>query len=221
MKKKYVLCYGDSNTWGVSPTKDGMFKPLVRLDEDKRWTGIAQNDLGDEYKLLVDGNCGRTTVWDDPIEGDKSGLKYLTPCLWAQMPLDLVIIMLGTNDLKPRFAVTAWDCAAGIETLIKVVRNSGCGYNGTCPPILIMSPIHVKPDRSGTWLHEMFGGPERAAMSTEFAKYYKRIADGYNCYFLDAAQYAGPCDEDGIHINPPDHFPLGHAVADKIREILG
>ena len=221
MKRKYVLCYGDSNTWGVSPTRDGMFKPLKRLPEDERWTGIAQNILGDGYDLIVDGNCGRTTVWDDPIECDKNGKEYLRPCLWSQMPLDLVMIMLGTNDLKPRFAVTAWDCAAGIETLIKIVKNSGCGYNGTTPPILIISPIHIKSDRSGTWLHEMFGGPDRAAMSHDFAKYYQFIADGYGCYFLDAAQYASPCNEDGIHINPPDHKPLGQAVADKIKEILG
>jgi lysophospholipase L1-like esterase len=220
MVKKYVLCFGDSNTWGVLPTRNGMFQPLIRLEEDKRWTGIAQNELGEGYKLLVDGNCGRTTVWEDPIEGDKCGKEYLRPCLWSQMPLDLVVIMLGTNDLKPRFALSAWDCAAGIEVLIKIVRQSGCGYDGTCPPILIISPIHIKTDRHGTWLDEMFGSPERAAMSREFARYYKPIADGYDCYFLDAALYANPCDEDGIHIDSPGHFALGRAVADKIREIL-
>lgn len=221
MEKKYVLCYGDSNTWGVSPTRDGRFKPLVRLPESKRWTGIAQAALGDGYKLLVDGNCGRTTVSEDPIEGEKSGKAYLVPCLWSQMPLDLVVIMLGTNDLKPRFSMSAWDCSAGLEVLIRIVRSSGCGYDGTCPPILIMSPIHIKADRSGTWLDEMFGGPEVAAQSHQLAKYYKTVADGCGCYFLDAAKYASPCDEDGIHINPPDHVPLGNAVAGKIREILG
>lgn len=221
MAKKYVLCYGDSNTWGVKPDRNGRFKPLVRLPEDERWTGIVQNILGDDYKILVDGNCGRTTVWEDPIEAYKSGKTYLPPLLWSQMPLDLVIIMLGTNDLKPRFAVNAWEIAAGIETLIGIVKRMKCGPGGTTPPILIMSPILTKEDRSGTWLDGMFGGHERAAMSREFAPLYKEVADGTGCYFLDAAQYARPCDEDGVHIYPPDHFPLADAVAKKIKEILG
>ena len=221
MEKKYVLCYGDSNTWGVSPVRDGAGKPLVRLPEDERWTGTAQNILGDAYKLLVDGNCGRTTVWDDPIEGYKNGAAYLPPCLWSQMPLDLVIIMLGTNDLKPRFNLSAYDISLGIEVLINIVKNSGCGYNGTTPPILIMSPIHVKENRKGTWLHEMFGDEQRAQQSHLFAKYYKIIADRYNCEFLDAAEFARPSDADGIHIDPPDHFKLGQAVAKKIKNILG
>lgn len=218
--KKYILCFGDSNTWGVSPVRDGFGKPLVRLPEEKRWTGITQNILGDTYSFLVDGNCGRTTVWEDPIEGYKNGAAYLPPCLWSHMPLDLVVIMLGTNDLKPRFQLSAYDIARGIEVLIKIVRNTPCGYDGGTPPILIMSPIHVKENREGGWLYEMFGDAERARQSYQLAHYYKMIANRWDCHFLDAAQFAHPSDEDGIHIDPPDHFPLASAVAEKIKSIL-
>ena len=96
-----ILCYGDSNTWGYNPsTKE-------RYDRYERWTGILQFTLGDEYHVIEEGLNGRTTVWDEPIEGEyKNGKTYLVSCLESHKPLDLVIIMLGTNDLKKRFSVT-------------------------------------------------------------------------------------------------------------------
>jgi lysophospholipase L1-like esterase len=91
---KAILCYGDSNTWGYDPVTKG------RFPRDMRWTGVLRQSLGDDYLVIEEGLNGRTTVWDDPIEGYKNGAAYLVPCLTTHRPLDLVIIMLGTNDLK-------------------------------------------------------------------------------------------------------------------------
>ena len=101
---KRILCFGDSNTWGFAP-KDG-----YRFDENTRWTGLVQKALP-QYKIIEEGLNGRTALWDDPIEGYKNGKEYLIPCLASQSPLDLVILMLGTNDCKTRFALTASDVA--------------------------------------------------------------------------------------------------------------
>ena len=115
---KEVLCYGDSNTWGYNPiTKE-------RYEKDERWTGVLQNALGNDYHVIEEGLNGRTTVWDDPIEGFKNGKTYLIPCLETHKPLDLVIIMLGTNDLKKRFSLSAYDIAQGAGVLIDVVYKS-------------------------------------------------------------------------------------------------
>ena len=94
-----ILCFGDSNTWGYDPATG------ERFDEQTRWTGVLQAALGGDYTVIEEGLNGRTTVWDDPIEGHKNGHEYLVPCLETHRPLDLVVLMLGTNDLKRRFSL--------------------------------------------------------------------------------------------------------------------
>ena len=108
---KTILCYGDSNTYGLKSDL------VSRYPRNVRWTGILQEKLGSEYYVIEEGLGGRTTVWDDPVEDYKNGKKYLLPCLDSHKPLDLVIIMLGTNDLKSRFSVTPFDIGASMENL--------------------------------------------------------------------------------------------------------
>ncbi|MBQ9959278.1 MAG: acylhydrolase, partial [Oscillospiraceae bacterium] len=99
--EKRILCYGDSNTWGYI---GGVGE---RFGRDVRWTGRLQTLLGSDYTVIEEGLNSRTTVWDDPVEMHKNGYTYLMPCLQTHRPLDLVIIMLGTNDLERRFHVPA------------------------------------------------------------------------------------------------------------------
>ena len=112
---KTILCYGDSNTYGLKSDL------VSRYPRNVRWTGILQEKLGSEYYVIEEGLGGRTTVWDDPVEDYKNGKKYLLPCLDSHKPLDLVIIMLGTNDLKSRFSVTPFDIGASMENLVKTI----------------------------------------------------------------------------------------------------
>jgi len=91
-------------------------------------------ELGDEYRVVEEGLSGRTTVWNDPIEGDhKNGRTYLRPCLESHSPVDLVTLMLGTNDLKARFGSSASDIAQGAASLAEIVMRSGCGPGGDAP----------------------------------------------------------------------------------------
>jgi lysophospholipase L1-like esterase len=106
-----VLCFGDSNTWGYDPASGDRFPP------DVRWTGVMARSLGDGYRVIEEGLNGRTTRWDDPIEDGRNGLAYLAPCLESHSPLDMVLIMLGTNDLKRRFNLSASDIAESAGTL--------------------------------------------------------------------------------------------------------
>ena len=131
---KVVLCYGDSNTWGSDPATS------ERFAWDQRWTGVLRQSLGSGYYVVEEGLNGRTTVWDDPIEGYKSGKEYLIPCLETHRPIDLVVLMLGTNDLKQRFSLPTSDIAAGIETLVKIIQQNGVSPDGTAPKILLMAP---------------------------------------------------------------------------------
>jgi lysophospholipase L1-like esterase len=110
---KTIMCYGDSNTWGCIPLTG--LEPPRRYAPAQRWPGVLRRELGDGYWIVEEGLNGRTTVWDDPLEPFRSGKELLVPCLMTHQPIDLMIVMLGTNDLKGRFGVGARDIAAGLD----------------------------------------------------------------------------------------------------------
>jgi lysophospholipase L1-like esterase len=206
---KTVLCYGDSNTWGYSPV-DG-----TRYARDVRWPGVLRNELGAGYLVIEEGLSGRTTVWDDPIEGYKNGKEYLIPCLETHKPVDLVIILLGTNDLKMRFSVPASDIANGAGVLVDTVLKSATGPNGKAPLVLLLAP---PPVAELTDFAEMFEGAE--AKSERFSAHYWRVAQEKGCAFMDTAQVIASSNLDGIHFEPEEHKKLGRAVAKRVRGIL-
>jgi lysophospholipase L1-like esterase len=204
-----VLCYGDSNTWGYNPlTKE-------RYGTDERWTGVLQKTLGSNYHIIEEGLNGRTTVWDDPIEGYKNGKTYLIPCLETHKPLDLVIIMLGTNDLKKRFSLSAYDIAQGAVALVDIVNKSNCERMGKPPRVLLLAP---PPLGKLTEFAEMFeGGTEK---SRRFSQHYKNAALEYGCEFFDTFTVIRSSDVDGVHFEKEDQKTLGKAVAEIVKRIL-
>ena len=206
---KVVLCFGDSNTWGYNPrTKE-------RYSKDERWTGVLKKELGQEYEVIEEGLNGRTTVWEDPIEGYKSGKDYLIPCLESHKPVDLVIIMLGTNDLKKRFSLSSYDIANGAGVLVDIALKSGSGPGGGSPKVLLIAPPKVG---KLTEFAEMFEGAREK--SEKFSYYYRKIADEYGCEFLDASEVVTSSNIDGIHLELSEHQKLGKRVATLVKRIL-
>jgi lysophospholipase L1-like esterase len=207
---KRILCYGDSNTWGYNPvTQD-------RYDKYERWTGQLSLALGDDYDIIEEGLGGRTTVWDDPIEGYRNGYDYLIPCLESHKPLDLVIISLGVNDLKKRFSLSAYDIAEGVGVLAQVVQKSNAGRMDGTPQILLISPPALG---KLTAYAEMFEGAD--AKSPKLAGHYARVAAEFGCSFLDASNVIVASELDGVHFEQNEHAKLGQAVANCIIEIIG
>jgi lysophospholipase L1-like esterase len=207
---KTVLCYGDSNTWGFDPETG------ERFPEDVRWPGVLRAKLGDEYGVIEEGLSGRTTVWEDPIEGDhKNGRTYLRPCLESHSPVDLVLIMLGTNDLKARFGSSASDIAQGAAGLAEMVLRSGCGPGGGAPVALLISP---PPVATLTDMSQMFEGAREK--SRLFTEHYGHFAEQYGCEFFDASAVIASSDVDGIHLDAGEHRKLGEAVAVRVMEIF-
>lgn len=206
---KTVLCYGDSNTWGYDPSTQS------RYPRDTRWTGVLRKKLGQGYLVIEEGLNGRTTVWDDPIELDKNGATYLRPCIQTHKPLDLVIIMLGTNDLKTRFSLPASDIASGAGVLVDIVQKSNTGLNQKAPEILLVAPPPTV---------ELPMSPEVFANSTEkskaFSKHFRRVANEKNCHLLDAGEHIVSSPLDGIHFEAEMHEKLGLAIAAKVLEII-
>lgn len=209
---KTILCYGDSNTWGYNPATG------ERYSRDERWPGVLRQELGEGYEIIEEGLCGRTTVWDDPIEGYKSGKEYLIPCLETHKPIDLVVIMLGTNDLKRRFSLSALDIANGAGVLVDIVLKSSAGPDEGAPKVLLLAPPPIAR-LAGTEFEEMF--EENAEpRSGKFSEHYRRVAEEYGCEFLDTSEVVLSSDIDAIHFEPSEHRKLGQAVAAAVKKIL-
>lgn len=212
---KNVLCYGDSNTHGYDGVTGKRFPWGVR------WTSLVQETLREDgVRIIEEGQNGRTTVWDDPIEGMKNGLKYLIPCLESHSPLDVVVLMLGTNDIKQRFSLTAADVAAGAEKLVKTIKMYFRENQEPVPEILLVSPLKIREEILSHQFSPMFGGERAVQISNELADYYREAARRQGCAFLDAAAVTLPCAEDSVHLDLEGHRALAGAVTKKLREIL-
>lgn len=208
---KTILCYGDSNTWGYDPATEDRY-PL-----EQRWTSVLAHALGRDYLVIPEGLNGRTTVWPDPVEGEyKSGKTYLLPCLESHHPIDLVVLMLGTNDLKHRFGLSAWDIARAAGTLVEIIFLSPFGPEGMPPQVLLVAPPPTCVD--DTIFENMFAGANET--SRGLGRCYQQIAAEFECDFLDASTVIRSSPVDGIHLDASELPKLGRAVAAKVKEIL-
>jgi lysophospholipase L1-like esterase len=209
---KSILCYGDSNTFGTMPMLH--LDDARRFGPGERWTGVARLALGAEWWLVEEGLPGRTTVLDDPIEGIyKNGLTHLPACLESHWPLDVVVIMLGTNDLKARFGMPPQDIAFGAGRLVETVDTVLRPY-GQKPKVLLVCP---PPIYEGGCLASMFGGG--AAKSKALAEHYRAVAERFGAGFLDAGTVVTSSDVDGIHLDLSSHQFLGEAIVNAVRSL--
>ena len=209
-----VLCFGDSNTYGAVPTLARVGRH--RFAPDRRWPGILRKQLGAGWQVVEEGHPSRTTLRDDPIEGShKNGLRGLPVSLESHMPLDLVILMLGTNDLKLRFAASPSDIADSIEVIAKAVLSSETGPGGSAPALMIIAP---PPMQEVDWLAEMFLGG--AGKSLELGPRFAEVARRCGAAFLDAGTIVESSTVDGIHLESESHRTLGGAVARVVESLF-
>ena len=207
-----IVCFGDSNTYGTPGMPDPDF--WGRFGPGERWPGVMREALGPNFSVIEEGLPGRTTVHDDPIEGvHKNGLKSLPVVLESHRPIDLMVIMLGTNDLKARFSVTAEDIAASVGTLIRTVLASMAGPEGRPPKILAIAPAVIS--EVGFMAGLFRGGAEK---SKRLGQCCAAVASRFGVDFLDAAPLIRSDPTDGIHLTRDQHAILGRAVADQIAK---
>ena len=207
-----ILCFGDSNTHGTRPmaTLDG----AGRFDHDARWPSVMGRSLGDGFEVIAEGHPGRTTVHDDPMEGPwRNGVTVLPALLESHKPLDMVILKLGTNDLKNCFHVSPADIAFCLDRLIRLIRGFGAGPEGAAPAVLVIAP---PPIMEVGCLAEMFAGG--AAKSLGLAAAIGGMATRLNAGFLDAGRLIQVSPVDGIHYEAAAQIALGLAMADALRD---
>lgn len=210
-----ILCFGDSNTWGFQPGQS------TRYPEKIRWTGVLASELGPSVTVLEAGLNARTTVFDDPWRPYANGRSGLLNDLVEQKPLDLVILSLGTNDLKFTNAAGA---AKGLRDLLNILYHAdaflplGCPVFPKPPKVLVISPIFVseKLDRINPQ-SELRGKAEESKL---FFRFYEPICRQFGAELLDASLYAEPSEIDGVHMSAESHLALGRAISEKVKQML-
>lgn len=205
-----ILCFGDSNTYGYIPTGG-------RYDAHTRWPMRLGECLGAGWEVVEEGFNGRTCVYDDPVEGGfKSGLNYLPPCLMSHSPLDVVVIMLGSNDTKRRFGLTAMTIGQCMMQLVKTVKLYAMDEKGNPPQVIIVAPPPILDNLMETRHGECFG-PQAIEVSRGLAGEYLRISKLLRCGFFDAAPYGEVSSLDAVHMTARGHVCLAEALSEKIK----
>ena len=207
-----IVCYGDSNTHGFDPDTMG------RFPRDVRWPGVLAATLGAEAHVVEEGLNGRTTIWDDPFMDGRNGRSYLLPCLRSHAPIDVVVLMLGTNDLKAHLGRAAYEIAAGAGTLVDIITTSGTGPGGGQPQVLLVAPPRVGEVTAASELWGYGGALEKG---TDLPRLYRAMAGMKGASFLDAAAIVGADPADGVHLSAADHAVLGRAIAAAVHDLLG
>ena len=199
---KTIVCYGDSNTYGYNPENG------FRYEYEERWTTILQKELKDSAIVIPEGLNGRTTSFEDELRPGRNGATYLDPCLHSHGPIDLVVLMLGTNDCKTFYNASAEVIGLGVERLVEQIRKADKNIR-----ILLISPIQLG---EGVW--EQGYDPEFNEKSVEVSKglkaVYQKVAEKYGCDFL--ADVAEPSKEDREHLNEEGHKKLAEAVLEVL-----
>ena len=211
--KKHILCLGDSNTHGYCADPKDCADGGIRFNENERWTCLLQKLLGDEYLVTEEGLSGRTTVFVDPLHESMDALSVAYPILKSHEFIDLLIIMLGTNDTKDRLGMNAACIGLGMERLVRKCMSVDC-WGGKAPNILIVAPPPI-----GDGLNDPCMGIHCAEKSRELAYYYNERAKLLGCHFMDA----NGCEFntiDYMHLTSRGHATLAENLAGLIPELL-
>ena len=203
-----ILCYGDSNTWGYIPGQNGKRFPI-----DKRWTGILQKYLGDEYEIIEEGLSGRTTTIEDSDRPGINGETYLLPCLESHRPINLVILMLGTNDLKQNYNKNPQEVTENVEKLLQLIKNY---TSKNSVQIILICPPEVDEGVAGVELDYKGGGSK----SKELGRLYSELSEKLEIEYIDLGQIVKPSKIDGYHLDQESHEKIANELTNKIRGLI-
>lgn len=212
---KTIVCFGDSNTHGYNAENFGRFSKNVR------WTGVLQDIIGEQYDVKEEGLSGRTCVFDDPLFEGLNGYRAIAPVLLTHEPVDLLIIMLGTNDTKERFSSNATNIAKGLERLVAKAKDRVDAWQNGISNILIIAPPPIEDGyKEGDCGEEM--GKGCVEKSVKLASVYEVVASRLGCHYLDAGSIDGieMSNKDFMHLTADSHRKLAEELAKRLNQYL-
>lgn len=212
---KRILCYGDSNTFGMDGVALVENGRCHRFDENTRWTSLLQEKLGNDWRLAEAGLCGRTTVFDDPMEPGRNGLATLDVTFLCHQPVDLVIVMLGTNDLKDLFHASAYAVTLGMEQILLRLQELIAKSESPDAKILLLCPTPIRESAQGYQYDFSAASVEKAK---ELSWRYQALAQKHHCLYADVGQWVTTDLSDGVHLTPDAHRIIAEKVLDIIQQ---
>lgn len=210
---QHILVYSDSLSWGIIPTT------RKRLAFEQRWPGVMEIALdGGGRKVRVVEDClnGRRTVWDDPFKPGRNGLVGLAQRVEIHSPLELIVLMLGTNDFQSMHDYNAWHSSQGIGALVSAVRNAPIEPGMPVPAVLVVAPPPIRVPK-GPIAPKFEGGDKKCV---GLAAAYQQICIEMNCHFFDAGSVTTSSNVDGIHLDAEQHAVLGRALSEVVATLL-
>lgn len=209
---KTLLCYGDSLTWGYEAVSGG------RHAHENRWPTALQDALGSDFEVISEGLNGRTTAYDDHLaDCDRNGARILPTVLHSHAPVELVALMLGSNDMKPFIAGTAIAAVQGMRRLVDLVQTHVWPFDMTDPHILIIAPPPLCETQNQEFAASFAGGITQSSM---LAPLYEELADQTGCGFFDAGSVVNATPVDGVHLDAENTKLLGAALAPTVRQMF-
>ena len=214
---KTILAYGDSLTYGANPQPGG-----PRHAYENRWPSVLEQGLGGAARVIAEGLGGRTTASDDwYAAADRNGARILPTLLESHSPLDLVIVMLGTNDLKPAICGSALEASFGMRRLVQIIRGHYAGKGEQAPEIILVAPPHLCPSDNADMIGH-FGGIEHGLeQSRQFSEHYARRATEWRTGFFDASTVAKADPLDGVHLDAANTRAIGEGLVPVVKQVLG
>lgn len=210
---KTILAYGDSLTWGYDA------ETLGRHPHEVRWPSVLEAGIGGEARVIAEGLNGRTTAFDDWLaDCDRNGARTLPTLLATHKPLDLVILMLGANDMKPAICGSAVAAKSGMARLVSLVRNHDYGFGYDAPQVLIVAPPRCIDTDNADFAVMFAGAP---AESAKIAALYAALAGETGCGYFDAGKVAQATPLDGVHLGADDTTAIGRALVPAVRRLIG
>ena len=200
---KVILCFGDSNTWGRNPIDSS------RFNSSQRWTGKLQDGLGKNFYIIEEGLGGRTTDCENPGREGRDGFLYFKPCIESHEP-DIVVLMLGTNDLKDFIDKSADDIVLSLESYCQHIQ-----VLDKRPSLILVSPTSLNMD-APEFMHKDQFSEASGEKASELPAKIEALARKYICEFLNASDFA-ELGNDGLHWTEDSHNKFGEEVVQKVR----
>ena len=210
---KQILVYSDSLTWGIIP------ETRKRLGFEKRWPGVLEMELqGKGINARVIENClnGRRTVWEDPFKPGRNGLIGIEQVIEMHSPLDLAILMLGTNDFQSMHAHNAWHAAQGMKSIVQSIKQAPIEPGMPQPAVLIVAPPAIQEPK-GTIAPKFAGGDQKCI---GHAGELEKVALETGVAFFDSGKVITSSKIDGVHLDEDQHTVLGKALCEVVLKIL-
>ena len=210
---KHILVYSDSISWGIIPMSRNRFA------FEQRWPGILENNLnklGQDVRVIEDCLNGRRTIYEDPVRSGRNGLIGLSQRIEVNSPLELVILMLGTNDFQANHDHTALDAAKGMKALIDEIRHTTLEPGMIKPKILVIAPPPILEPKGDIAMKFKDGHKKCVGL----AKAYKKLCEDESCNFFDAEKVTTSSKIDGVHFDLDQHAKFGDAISDYVKNLI-